>query len=45
MVHGLLNESKTLLGGLQGQNYFHNNIKMLFAFSTVLRFALMLHKQ
>lgn len=40
----LLQESpgpETFSGGLQGQNYFHNNTKMLFAFFTMLIFPLM----
>ena len=31
-------DPEIVIGGLQGQNYFHNNNKMLFVFSTVLTF-------
>lgn len=31
--------------GLKGPNYFHNSTQILFAFSTVSIFALILHKQ
>ena len=35
----------TLSGSAKGQNYFHNTINMLFAFFTVVTFALMVYRQ
>ena len=41
VVRGNPEGSGDYFRGLQGQNYFHNNIMMLFAFITGLAFALM----
>lgn len=36
VIRGPLRVSETLTGGLGGQNYVHKNVKMLFAFVTLI---------
>lgn len=43
MVHKVV--LKTLLGGPKGQNYFHNNTKIMFGFYAILIFTMMVQKQ
>lgn len=45
VVHRPWGIPKTLGAGQQGQNYFHNNTKMLCAFFTVSTFALMVQQR
>lgn len=39
MVHKVV--LKSLLGGPKGQNYFHNNTKIMFGFYAILIFTMM----
>ena len=45
MNRGPLRVPETLAGSPQGEDYFHNNTKILFPFFIVLRFVLMVQKQ
>lgn len=43
MVHKVV--LKTLLGGPKGQNYFHNNTKIMFGFYAILIFTMMVQNK